>query len=124
MNIYKIMNIKDNILIADIDKTLYFTPEDRVWGRAARLGVNYKQWTLSEDLFKEVQTETIDGKEYYFNGKSYAEIKTFIIKLHYSNDDQIALMLNYQTDPITFKDKYDAMQAWREYAGEVAKKYN
>ena len=46
------MNIKDNILIADTGKTLYFTPENRIWGRTARLGVNYKEWTLSKYFSK------------------------------------------------------------------------
>lgn len=117
------MNTKDNILIADTDKTLYFTPEDKVWGRTARLGAKYKDWTLSEDLFKEVQTETIDGIEYSFEGKSYAEIKTLIIKLHYTNDDQIALMLNYQLDPEVYAESYNKMQEWRAYADSIAKKY-
>lgn len=51
----------------------------------------------------------------------YAGIKTKIIKGRYSNDDQIALMLNEASSE---EDKvyFSKMQAWRDWAGEIAKK--
>lgn len=52
---------------------------------------------------------------------NYDSIKSRLIKLRYSNDDQIALILN--------KDKsnedleyFNKMQEWRTWAGDVAKK--
>ena len=43
-----------------------------------------------------------------------------MIKKRYSNDDQIAIMLNAQ---LSEEDKiyYDKMQEWREFSGYIAK---
>ena len=43
-----------------------------------------------------------------------------MIKLRYSNDDQLALMLNKDNSE---EDKmyYDKMQEWREFSGHIAK---
>ena len=43
-----------------------------------------------------------------------------MIKKQYSNDDQIAIMLNAQ---LSEEDKmyYDKMQEWREFSGYIAK---
>ena len=116
---------QDDIIKAEESKILLYKPENKVWGKAARL-VTYKGHTLTEEDFEEVDEdslECIDGVWYDFRNMSFADIKTFIIKLHYSNDDQIALMLNYQSDPDKYKEKYDIMQDWRSYASEIAKKY-
>ena len=116
---------QDNIIKADEGKILIYKPENKIWGRAARLA-QYKGHTLTEEDFEEVDDsnlECIDNVWYDFRNMSYADIKTLIIKLHYSNDDQIALMLNYQSDPDRYKEKYDIMQDWRSYASEIAKKY-
>ena len=52
---------------------------------------------------------------------SYASIKTAIIKMRYSDDDQMALILNKDDSP---EDEmlYQKMQEWREFAGDVASK--
>lgn len=51
---------------------------------------------------------------------SYAGIKTRLITSRYSNDDQMALILNHgKSDEDT--EFFDKMQAWRDWAGEVAK---
>ena len=46
-----------------------------------------------------------------------------MIKKQYSNDDQIAIMLNAQ---LSEEDKmyYDKMQEWREFSGHIAKLIN
>lgn len=46
-----------------------------------------------------------------------------MIKKQYSNDDQIAIMLNAQ---LSEEDKmyYDKMQEWRKFSGYVAKLIN
>ncbi len=116
---------QDNIIKAEEGKILIYKPENKPWGKAARLA-QYKGHTLTEEDFEEVDEgdlECIDNVWYDFRNMSYADIKTRIIKLHYSNDDQIALMLNYQSDPDRYKEKYDIMQDWRSYASEIAKKY-
>lgn len=49
---------------------------------------------------------------------TYAEAKKRIIAARYSNDDQIAIMLNREDDPVSYK----RMQEWREWASTVAHK--
>ena len=46
-----------------------------------------------------------------------------MIKKQYSNDDQIAIMLNAQ---LSEEDKmyYDKMQEWRKFSGHIAKLIN
>lgn len=51
---------------------------------------------------------------------SYESIKAAVIKMRYSNDDQIAIMLNKdnsEEDNIL----YTKMQEWREFASIIAK---
>lgn len=110
---------QDDIIKAEEGKILLYKPENKLWGKAARLA-QYKSHTLTENDFEEVDEsnlECIDGVWYDFRGMTYAAIKTMIIKLHYSNDDQIAIMLNNN------EEKMMKMQEWREYASLTAKRY-
>ena len=61
--------------------------------------------------------------KFYFSKSDYATVKTEMIKKQYSNDDQIAIMLNAQ---LSDEDKmyYDKMQEWREFSGHIAKLIN
>lgn len=61
--------------------------------------------------------------KFYFSKSDYATVKTEMIKKQYSNDDQIAIMLN---DQLSEEDKmyYDKMQEWREFSGHIAKLIN
>lgn len=111
---------QDDIIKADEGKILRYKPENKLWGKAARLA-QYKGHTLIEEDFEEVDEsnlECIDNIWYDFRNMSYAAIKTLIIKLHYSNDDQIAIMLNNN------EEKMREMQEWREFASLTAKKYS
>lgn len=111
---------QDDIIKAEEGKILLYKPENKLWGKAARLAT-YKGHILTEEDFEEVEEsnlECIDNVWYDFRGMTYAAIKTFIIKLHYSNDDQIAIMLNND------EEKMIKMQEWREYASLTAKKYS
>jgi hypothetical protein len=53
-----------------------------------------------------------------FNQDSYSTILQHLIHLRYSNDDQIAIMLNKDVD----FEPYVRMQAWRDYCKGIAKK--
>ncbi|MBQ0119127.1 MAG: hypothetical protein KBS42_05140 [Bacteroidales bacterium] len=53
---------------------------------------------------------------------TYAGLKTRIIKMRYSNDDQIAIMLNKDSGDEERLAEYQRMQEWREYATNVAHK--
>ena len=51
----------------------------------------------------------------------YKGLKSAIIKVKYSNDDQIAIILNRE-DSTEDEVRYQEMQRWREFAADVAKK--
>ncbi len=55
------------------------------------------------------------------NIRSYADAKKFVVGKRYSNDDQIAIMLN-KDESDEGKLAYNKMQEWREWASVVAHK--
>lgn len=57
-----------------------------------------------------------------FKNCAYADYKRAIIQKKYSNDDQIAIMLNKDSGEEADLLAYDKMQEWREWASIVAKK--
>ena len=88
----------------------------------------------NEDEFEEVEMEQpinlrIDKNSvfwengklcYFFSDIDYVTMKTSIIKSRYSNDDQIALLLN-KDDSEDDRVFYNKMQEWREWASWFAK---
>lgn len=56
------------------------------------------------------------------NNGTYADYKKALIKKKYSNDDQIAIMLNKDSGEEIDLLAYDKMQEWREWASIVAKR--
>lgn len=52
---------------------------------------------------------------------SYGAVKTAIIQRRYSNDDQLALMLNRENSEES-ESLYQKMQSWRDFATVFAKK--
>ena len=60
-------------------------------------------------------------RELYDASATYETLKAKYVKRHYSNDDQIAIMLNHgrsEEDDLVF----EKMQEWREWCGILAKK--
>lgn len=57
-----------------------------------------------------------------FKNGAYADYKKAIIQKKYSNDDQIAIMLNKDSGDEVDLLAYDKMQEWREWASIVAKR--
>ncbi|MDE7465021.1 MAG: hypothetical protein K2M59_01150 [Muribaculaceae bacterium] len=53
-------------------------------------------------------------------GKDYGEVKREIIRMRYTNDDQMAIILNRE-DSEEDAEAYGKMQLWREFAAEVAR---
>ena len=51
----------------------------------------------------------------------YNAIKTLFVKQRYTNDDQIAIMINKDSDDPEDVDTYKRMQAWRDYAAHMSK---
>lgn len=66
----------------------------------------YNRGTLAQNIIK--------------NG-SYGDYKSVIIKKRYSNDDQIAIILN-RDDSDEDLIRYDRMMQWREFAAELSKR--
>lgn len=85
---------------------------------------DFEEMPLNEPLDVVVEKDM-----FFFNNRmfackpeemSYAGIKTRLITSRYSNDDQMALILNHgKSDEDT--ELFDKMQEWRDWAGEVAK---
>ena len=81
-----------------------------------------------EEINSPLDIEIKDSLIYYQNRKlicapeimDYAGIKTKMIKLRYSNDDQLALMLNKDNSEED-TELYNKMQEWREWSGTFAK---
>ena len=123
------MIIQDNYIIPEKGKLLHCLYNNKLYKNKIKLDYIWDSNTphlLTEEDFEEVdesEFECIDNVWYDFRNMSYAAIKTLIIKLHYSNDDQIALMINYQQSPEQYQEAYETMQNWRVYAKEVAKRF-
>lgn len=123
-------------LIADKGKVLYCTFLESNYGREVSLGYVYydkdgvlleEPYLLEAKDFEEITDPQIENPEpSYFglpeSGFTYADAKAAVVKVYYSYDDQIALMLNYEEYPDRYAEAYQEMQQWREVAGEVAKK--
>lgn len=79
---------------------------------------------MSLPLVVEVSDGTVYWNNRLFANKpeslTYASVKTSIIKSRYSDDDQMALILNKERseeDAVFF----EKMQEWRNFAGYIAK---
>lgn len=59
--------------------------------------------------------------ERYIPNESYAQLKARIVKRKYTNDDQIAIILNKDNSALDLI-YYNKMQEWREWASIVARK--
>ncbi|HJG13298.1 MAG TPA: hypothetical protein K8V07_15400 [Bacteroides xylanisolvens] len=81
------------------------------------------EMTLPVEVKKEGNMLFWEGRKFAVipEKMEYASIKERIIKSRYSNDDQIAIMLNRERSE---EDNvlYQKMQEWREFAAEIAKK--
>ena len=86
---------------------------------------------LSEFEEKDVDINIVKkGNRYVYNNGlfgvriakeiSYGNLKSMLIKIRYSNDDQIAIIIN-RDDSEEGNIKFQQMQAWREWCGKLAK---
>lgn len=125
------MIIQGNTIIAENGKELFRKADNWCFGTELTLGYTYyiggkkldePKLEVPEDYEEHFAIYT-DGGVAAVDELDYKVIKTEVVKLKYSNDDQIALMLNWQANPEAYQERYDEMQAWRDYAGEVARKY-
>ncbi len=115
----KILIISENGRIVRISYD--FTPIDGKELTVAESNVNLD--TLKKNGISMV-CELDNGKELtmgFFPKRDYSEWKTAIIKWRYTNDDQLAIILNKdESDDDTLR--YKRMQEWRDWAATLAKK--
>lgn len=88
---------------------------------------------ITEEIINLNKIDALPSKilQYWSNGgipiiqlnypeRTYAEWKSAIIKWRYSNDDQIAILLN-KDDSSEDTERFNRMQQWREWAAKLAK---
>lgn len=64
----------------------------------------------------------VDQFVFDFDPKDYDKVVTHIIRERYSADKMEALLNNYLLDAEKYKEEFEAMQEWRAFAKESAKK--
>ena len=64
----------------------------------------------------------VDQFVFPFDPKDYDRVASHIVRERYSADKMEALLNNYLFDAEKYKDEFDAMQKWRSFAKESAKK--
>lgn len=121
------MFIKNNILYADAYMYLKHKTKPII-GLSISLDVyssnDFLELPMSMPLSIEVENEVIYWQHGLFANRpaqlTYADIKTSIIKSRYSDDDQMALILNKDKSPEDLE-LFQKMQEWRDFAGYIAK---
>ena len=119
------MFTKGNIVYADAYKYLCHKTKKVVALSVQGDGADYEELPMNSPL--DVET---DGRMIFWNNRRFAvrpgkltgsAVKASVIKSRYSNDEQIAIMLNRERSE---KDAllYGKMQEWREFAAEIAGK--
>ena len=114
------MFIKNNIIFSEAGK--YLSAQNF-------LGFKVLDSDASKYTEKDFDEPTISG-QFLIMGEirtllpeiiNYENLKKKFIEWHYSNDNQIAIILNKDNSD---EDKvcYDKMQEWRNWSGELAKK--
>lgn len=121
------MYVKDNTLYSDAYH--YLKRKD-----APAVAMAMPLTETTEDDYEEIPFSTpldvhADGKTVYWGKRlflvrvrslKYADVKTAVIKSRYSDDDQIALVLNRDKSPEK-ELLYQKMQLWRDFAADIAK---
>lgn len=114
------MFIKNNIIFSEAGK--YLSAQNF-------LGFKVNDSDITKYTEKEFEEPTISG-QFLIMGEirtilpddmTYGNLKKKFIEWHYSNDDQIAIILNKDNDD-SCKTDYDRMQEWRDWAGTLANK--
>ena len=118
------MYVKGNTVYADAYKYLKHKERNIVALSVKGNPDDYEEVSMDMPLEVKVNGNMISWNKGMFmknvSGLSYEGIKSTIIKSRYSNDDQIAIMLN--KDESEEKRMYfDKMQQWREFAAGLTK---
>lgn len=118
------MFTKGNTVYADTYKYLLHKSKNIIALSIKGNANDYEELEMDHPLDVEVSGDMI-----FWNRRMFANIpdaltreaiKTSIIKSRYSNDDQLAILLNKDEDEKGAM-YYQKMQEWREFASEVSK---
>ena len=122
-----IMFIKGNTVYADAFKYLKHKEKNIIALSVKGSADDYEELSMNDPLDVEVS-----GKMLFWNNRRFANrleyltkegVKTSIIHSRYSNDDQIAIMLNKDASEEDAM-YYQKMQEWRDFAAYIAGSVN
>lgn len=121
--LYNNMYIKEDTIYADVYKYLKHKTKRII---ALQIKGNPEDWD-ELDMTDPIQVKFDNKMIKWENGllacipetMTYEGIKTKIIKSRYSNDDQIAIILNKDKSDSDMLD-YQRMQDWRDFAQKIA----
>ena len=116
------MYIDKNIVYSDPGKYLKY---NNTIGFQFQDAEGIMEYDLSiDDIYKVGSMAYYNGgtlAQPIFNKGTYGDYKSAIIKKRYSNDDQIAIILNKE-DSEEDRIRYERMMQWREFAAELSKR--
>ena len=121
------MFTKGNIIYADAFKYLKHKERNIIALSIQGSADAYEEVSMNESLDVIVSANMV-----FWNNRMFANrpseltkesVKTSIIKSRYSNDDQLAIMLNKDNDK-TAAMYFQKMQEWREFASFIARSIN
>lgn len=122
------MFTKGNIIYSDAFKYLKYKNKPIVCLKASLDNGDTEDDFIEVDMSDPLDVSVSDGT-IFFQKKlflikpkdlSYGTVKTAIIKMRYSDDDQMALILNREKSEEGAK-LYDKMQEWRDFAADIAR---
>lgn len=76
----------------------------------------YEEIPINKNNIQVVGEYAFIDKKFAVQGKTYKDLKTNLIKKLFSNDDQIAIILNNDSEMMQY------MNDWRDWMGEIAHK--
>lgn len=114
-----------------VDKGIIYSTPGHYLHNSYAVGFQFKYSDGFTESILNISDMHIVGDHLYYNNNefsirlinngTYEDYKTYVIKMRYSNDDQIAIILNRELSNEDLN-RYDRMQQWREFASKLAKK--
>lgn len=108
-----------NKTIADVGKYLIASDGRRGFALANKEDVTFDEYELETSVEIRPYNSVCIGR--VFQVKVTEDLKRDLVNLIFSNDNQIAIILN-KDDSEEDKAMYDFMQLWREWFGSLTKK--
>ena len=104
----------NDYLLPDVGKI--FKYNNTISFKISSDSVDYEEVEINPENIEVIGDIAFIDKKFGVSGKDYRELKTNLVKKLFSNDDQIAIILNKEKTVITY------MNQWRDWFGTVAHK--